>query len=287
MQNIPNQIYKQGLVHNIYRNSGIITKIPKPEFPDFNNKNHFDIEAATLRFLNKNGLPCPKSVNISKVKILGSQFYCLKETFVKDKQFKNWETLSDKSLKEIVRTYNVAHKLKMTGAGPLDKNLKGVFQSWSLFILKSITDNFEYFKIHYPQFVGNYPNKQLGILDNLLKERNLEVNMFIFADLNPGNIFFDSEDNISCLIDIDHPMSGDPLYDFSSINWYDKRTFKKIINKKLIEFNLKDYKFICLYTLVFGLNVIVWRLQHELPCNEEFKQLAEEINYIETKFPKL
>lgn len=267
-------IYKQGLVHNIYLSGKFIIKIPKKEFSDFNNKEHFILEKKCLELLKVHGIPVPNHTEVSDVFINGTKYYCLIESFIKGDQV-NWDELDNVSLSDIYNIYNTSHKIGIDGAGPLNHMLKGSNGTWVEYIKLCLSENKNYL-MYLPSW--NLNRKIFLFLEkyisNISKGKTLNKNVLLLVDFNPGNIFFDVKGNIVSVIDIDHPMGGDSLFDYAPINWHHKETFQKL---RALHLSLKSGEFfsILYYTLVYGLNTIVWRLHHGLSCEEEFDKLLK------------
>lgn len=266
------KIFKQGLVHNIYLVNKYIVKISKKEFPDFNCKKCFLLEKKSLELLRLNGIPVPKSLIVSSLMINNVRHFYLLEDFVVGKQVK-WGGLNSVSISNINDIYNISHKIKVNGAGPLDYQFNGFYKTWGDFIKKSIEKCKKY--------LSNNPNIKIipeiytvlkkNYLD-ISKSKSLNQNVFLLVDFNPGNMFLDKVGNVISVIDIDHPMGGDYLFDYAPINWHHKSTFEKLQSRHL---NLQDKEILIVfyYTLIYGLNTIVWRTKHNLSCNDDFSKL--------------
>lgn len=266
-------IFKQGLVHNIYLVNKHIIKVSKKHFPDFNCKKKFLLEKTSLDLLKHNGIPVPKSLEVSSLLIGKTKHFYLKEDFIEAEQVE-WDELNSVSLSNINDIYNISHKITVNGSGPLNYHLRGDYNTWGDFINKSIDNCREY--------LSDVPNIKIKSdiffllkknYSNISKSKSFDKNVFLLVDFNPGNMFLDKVGNIISVIDIDHPMGGDYLFDYAPINWHHKKTFEKLQSQHL-NLQKQELLIILYYTLIYGLNTIVWRLNHKLSCDEEFSKLT-------------
>lgn len=261
--------YSQGLVHLIYRYGNYIYKIAKTDFPDFNNREHFLIEKKTLELLATLGVPVPIEKKVGAENIDNKNISYLCESFVEGVQYK-WDSLPNKALTNLFDIYTKAHKVAVKNFGPLDSGLGGNFLNWYEYIV-NIINNSDFLKLENKKIMDRVVVK---FSDYLYK---IKTPSLVLVDLNPGNIFFNKDSDIMGVIDIDHPIGGDPLYDFASVKWYNPKTYKKF-KDNITKFDLGDEKIINFYCLVQGLNVIDWMNKHKLPILKEQKQFLVQLD---------
>ena len=264
--------YSQGLVHFIYRHGNYIYKVTKSEFPDFNTQEHYLIEKNSLNLLSTLGVPVPPKISVDTKNIGNKEVAYISESFVEGIQY-SWEKLSPKALTNLNNTYTRIHQVKVKKFGPLNSNLEGSFLSWHDYI-SSIVNNSKFLDTENKIKINNIVEKLSVYLDEINTPK------LVFVDFNPGNIFFNKSDDIIGIIDIDHPIGGDPLYDFASVKWYSPKTYKKL-KENIIKFNPNDEKIIDFYCLIQGINVIDWMKEHNLVNLNETSQLSVQLELVE------
>jgi len=265
-------IYKSGLVHDIYRLGNYVVKIPKTGFPDFNSEKHFLIEASSLDLLRKSGIPTPNKIQTSQITLFGKETHCLIETFIEGIQL-SWRELNGKSFSAINDIYRVCHDIKIDGFGPINENKRGTFSTWKNYLVHTIRNSREHF--------NDIKGKSLNSLFDFLEEQvgkfcfsDIDYGgKFLLVDLNPGNIFFDQKGNLLSVIDIDHPMSGDVLFEYVSIYWYNREAFEKL-QKHYLHLNQAQLKRLKLYLLVHACDVITWMSKHSMHIATDVDKLV-------------
>ncbi len=264
--------YSQGLVHFIFRRGNNIYKVSKNEFPDFNTQEHYLIEKNSLNKLTTLGIPVPSKISVNSRNINNKEIFYISESFIDGIQY-NWEKLTQKALINLNSIYTKIHQVSVKNFGTLNSNLEGSFLSWYEYI-SSIVDNSKYLSSENKVRMKDIVHRFSSYLDEI------KIPRFVFVDFNPGNIFFNENDDIVGIIDIDHPIGGDPLYDFASVKWYNPETYIKIKNE-ITKFNPGDEKIIDFYCLIQGINVVDWMKEHELPCSNETDQLQTRWELVE------
>ena len=264
--------YSQGLVHFIYRHGNYIYKVTKNDFPDFNNKEHFLIEKKSLKLMSTLGIPIPSEIVVGVKNINRKKIFYLHESFIKGIQYQ-WENLSSKALTNLKDIYINVHQAKLNKFGPLNSKLEGSFSNWHDYI-SNIVENSNFLNIKNKKKIHDIVKQFSSYLNEI------NTAQLVLVDFNPGNIFFNETDDIVGVIDIDHPIGGDPLYDFASIKWYSPKTYEKLKNN-IIKFNPSDEKIIDFYCLIQGINVIDWMKEHNLANLNEITQLSIQQDLVE------
>ncbi len=257
--------YKSGLVHDVYKKDDYIIKVAKENFPDFNSKDHFELEVNSLRLLNLHGVPTPHETEVWKSEGSLSYKFGIKESFVEGKQLE-WKDLHDCHLNTMIDLFNKAHHIDLDKFGYLNEKMTGNCYKWKDFLISFISPFLSVFR------KGNGFKKYISQVVNNIE--NLEFSgsgKFLFVDLNPGNMIFSQNDILAAVIDIDHPYSGDPLYDFASVNWYSPDTFQRLL--KITRITQIQIKTIKLYTIIHGMNVVLWMKRHNLDVTKEIDKL--------------
>jgi len=258
--------YSEGLVHKIYLKEGDIFKVTKDNFPDFNTKTHFELEKNVLSHLKKFKLP---SADVIKIFKIGNKFV-LQEKFIKGYQKKKGE-LSRKEIQQILDYIKKAHEIKLNGYGPIKKDLRGTYSSWTEFI-EQIEDNARYLIKN--KLIDNEFAEKISKLVELNKEDLIFIDKgsLILTDVNPTNFFFEKEKIIGA-IDVDHPISGDPLYEIGSLKWYHDDIFNRY--NKNTQHSILEIKRILIYEIVHGVSVIFWMHKHDINILKELKKLKQ------------
>jgi hypothetical protein len=102
---------------------------------------------------------------------------------------------------------------------------------------------------------------------------------FLLLDPNVKNFLFNKSDNIIGIIDIDHPIAFDPMYELAAYSYYRDDIFKDLIRRKLIKNNMLEI--IYNYGIIFALNDILFRLETDetITCNDIEFYTAKVINF--------
>jgi len=264
--------YSQGLVHHIYRDGDLIFKVAKINFPDFNTLEHYLIEKNSLNKLTTLGIPVPPTITVNTKIINNKEVFYITESFVDGIQY-NWEELSLRALINMNIIYTKIHQVEVKNFGPLNSNLEGSFLSWHDYI-SSIVNNSKFLGKENKKKVNNIVDKFSLYLDTVSTPR------LIFVDFNPGNIFFNRTDDVVGIIDIDHPIGGDPLYDFASVKWYNPKTYEKFKND-VTKFSSSDEKIIDFYCLIQAINIMDWMNKHNLVIFNEKDQFSAQQDLVE------
>jgi hypothetical protein len=277
------KLRSSGLVHRIYEKEGQIYKIPKNSFKEFHDKEHFLIERESLNLLKRRGLSSIKVFKIIDKKENSLGLPILIESFAEGYQ-KRREKLIEKEILSILHLLKEAHKIKLSGYGPMNRFKRGKYSNWEKFLNRSSSDGINYLA----------KNKILKKLEAKKIEELLSRNMhlfsfkgkgsFVLVDANPLNFFF-KKGKIKQVIDIDHPIIGDPLYEYASLRWYHKKIFSVFSSKKNL--NFLTVKKILLYEIIHGLEVIKWMHHNQLSVKREVKKIRLLVSNLEESLIKL
>ncbi len=250
-----------GLVHDIYRFENRIYKIPKDIFTEFHDERHFLVEQASLRLLKENGIPTPEVYEVipKASTSIGKAIFI--EEYVEGIQKAKVE-LTYEEQASIISLFHKAHKIRLRGYGTLTPNLVGQFLSWEEYLISLTRNACEYIEGKNIFKKGFITDLERTILERIKDIKYKTPGRFIFLDVNPGNIFFNTESKIINVIDIDHPISGDPV-------WYNPALFEA--QKKNIG-AIKPEK-LDLYEIIHGLEVTRWMHSHKLDITEEIKRI--------------
>lgn len=198
-----------GWMHNIFEKGNRIYKIVKSEFIKFDSLEMYQLEKACMDFLRENGyIQAVKVYKIYAKNELVKGFCVLEEEKAVGFSRKR-SNISKKQLDKILDFYMECLKVHGRSYGAYSIEIKDMFDSWDAY-LKKLLSNCE------------YVIKELGlridyalICDYFNREYRYDgPPALLIMDPNVENFFFSNEE-ISSIIDIDHPIFGDPLYQWS------------------------------------------------------------------------
>ncbi len=260
-------------MHEIFLKDDKIHKIPKDNFKEFHNLEHFKIEKITLGLLAKKKLPSVKIIDIQK-----NKKPVLIEEYIKEGYQKKKGTLSKKEINSLLLFLKKVHQIKLNKFGQIRSDSKGTHNSWDEFIINSSKNNLVFLLDN--GIINNKFKLNIEAIINNSKKQFIfnKKGSLILTDINPMNFFFKNE-KIYKIIDMDHPLIGDPLYEYASIKWYHKDIFEEFINKEKSKKNkLKKIKF---YEIIHGLSVIRWSFNNKLNTKEDIRKLKKLVKKIE------
>lgn len=266
-----------GLVHNIYLQNGVIYKIPKKQFKEFHNINHFLIEKISLDMLRKKGLSSLRVLKILNESENQLKLPILIESLATGYQKKR-QDLNKNEMTSILHFLRDVHTIKLPGYGPMNINKRGDYYFWIDFIQSSLNKNLRY-------LVNErvlQKNEAKIIYDLIVRNKNIltynKSGSLIIVDVNPCNFFFQNE-TIRDVIDIDHPIIGDPLYEYAALKWYHRKIFNLFIEKNKL--SLFEFKKIFLYELICGVSIISWMHSNKLSVKKQVNKINQLMQDIE------
>lgn len=260
----------EGLVHKIYKYSDRIFKVPKDDFEDFNNLKHFKIELISHKILKQNFLPAATIYKIYNKNTLMVKKYVLEEEYIEG-IIKDNSEIVDRERINILLLVLQANKIKIPFFGDITPSGKGRYKSWHSYLKYSLEKS--------SVNILKYCNQDLrGKIQKTLKEIEnvppLKQGFFLLLDTNAGNFFFGKDGTIISMIDIDHPISGDPLYEYAALRWYHPVSFK-LLCKKFLKTQPIDKKRLNCYYLHFGFNILNFELKHKLDISKTLIKINE------------
>lgn len=264
-----NQNYiAEGLVHKIYKYNENIYKVPKDEFEDFNNSEHFLIEQASHEILRRNSLPAIEVIKVYERDTLIEGKCALKERFVPGVIVDN-KDLTNKQMIEIISVLMKVNKIKVLGYGNIDYKGKGQYDSWHDYLVSSIKK--------FNQVLRNNAEANLEIyfdylFSNLKNIPSVTKGYFLILDTNSNNYIFNEQQKVVAMLDVDHPISGDKLYEYAALSFHHPKTFE-ILNKESGGFNENELKLLKYYFIHFGISTIVFELRHNLDITNSLEIL--------------
>jgi hypothetical protein len=74
------------------------------------------------------------------------------------------------------------------------------------------------------------------------------------------------------MLDVDHPSSGDKLYEYAALNFHHPETFE-ILKNRYINFNKKELEILKYYFIHFAITTIAFELEHHLDITKSLRRL--------------
>ena len=238
----------QGLVHKIYKNNDYILKVPKDQFEDFNNMRHFQIEKVSHQILSKNSIPAVPISQIFRKNVLIKGKNVLQEKYVNGIVIDNSE-INEFQRKEIVNIMLKVNKIKIERFGDIMPNGCGRYVSWKSYIGNSITN--------ISDLIKSIPQSKLTLsVENLKCQLSLvpqiKYGVFLLLDTNSNNFIFNDNNRIIALVDVDHPISGDPLYEYGALKWFHPKSYE-LLNNTFLKIDRETLPLLSFYYKHFGL----------------------------------
>lgn len=255
-----------GLIHNIYMKGGYIYKIVKPERSNFNLPDHFDTEYNCHKMLRGKGFDVAEIVEILPPGKLVEGFPVLKERYFNGVVLKEAE-ITDFHRRYVLKFLNSAAQLELNGYGTFNR-FSGICESWAAFVAEQIEQA--------RQACGNIERPDIASLLEGIDEylSFSDRGRFLMMDPNPENFIFnaDGTDRVVA-IDIDHPVIGDPLYQWASIKWFKPQWFPIMLELGLIRKDelMKLEK----YETLFGVNLLFFYMQNDIDFSPVLEKLEK------------
>ncbi|MBR4507377.1 MAG: hypothetical protein IKP24_02475 [Alphaproteobacteria bacterium] len=241
-----------GYMHVVFEKNGIIYKVLRSAFGTDKDVNRFKFEADMLETVSRYGVPAASVVHIYAPDELIPNYCVLAEKKILGKIYSS-EELNIKRVCEIQSVLNKVHNISLDFFGPISTPVLQV-NTWREYM--------------------NYLIKKAHKINNILK---IDINIqkveqyfitqynyndkakFLILDPNEKNYIFDSDDNLNGVIDIDHPIAFDPLYEFAGFLYSRPKTFSLMHRAKIID--TKDMPVIKNYAIIYTLYDLWFRYE--------------------------
>lgn len=258
----------EGLVHLVYKKGNSVFKVPKDNFVTFNSKEHFEIEKTSLDILRNHGFPAVRVRKIYEKGELVPSKYVLEEDYLSGivKDNKDISLTERRSIVDIMLGIN---QIKIPRFGSITKEGVGINASWREFLENIICDNTEI-------LVSYLSDKKMRDILNTLHDFLNDVpqliqGYFLLLDTNSNNFIFNEQGDIIGLIDVDHPASGDRLYDYAALEWFHPISFSVL--EELIKFKDYERELMYYYSLLFGISTLKFEIVNNLDTKETMMKL--------------
>lgn len=201
----------QGYCHNVYEKDGLIYKCLKPEMYMKNDYHKFLHEQAAMDILRMYGYPVAEVIRVAEKKEILDECSFLVEKKAVGKNYPK-DIISDEFMEKVFGCLMDTTQIKMSFFGDTMPS-KGKGQSWKYYLKSKAAPYTEEIRKNYRLPMNAEQLEKL--LDSV--EEEAVTPSFLIMDSNPENFFFDENGRISSIIDIDHPICGDALYQLAAI----------------------------------------------------------------------
>lgn len=258
-----------GYMHCVFEKNDKIYKIQKSKFNNFNHLKNYQNEIESMKILKENDIPVPIIYDLKQEKINEKNYYVLVEEKM-DGILKDYNEMSEKEKIEIYNMLTKVSRIKLPCYGPLTLTKDNKFSSWKAYM--DVLCNIAYDTVKKYRIKINIEKVIKEINNQMLDD--IKPN-FLILDPNVKNLIFDEEGKIICLIDIDHPLGGDVLYQLASYKYFLKDFYIFLIKKGYI--NNEEAKIVSLYTIIFSINDLYFRVNAEDEKNVNVNKYIEKI----------
>lgn len=249
-----------GYMHCIFEKNDKVYKIAKSKFNDFDHLSNYLVEQKSMKVLRDNNIQVPIIYGISEISIEGYTYFVMEEQKING-IVKKYNDMNDREKNAMYELITKVSRIKLSYYGPLMIKNNGKYTSWNEYlnflfdIATMITHKYKL-------------NLNIEKVINDLKNKNLVVNKasFLILDPNEKNILFNCNSEIIGLIDVDHPLGGDPLYQLAGYKYFLEEYYEFLLNKGYI--NKRQEEIISLYCIIFSLNDLYFRTNAESKIND-------------------
>lgn len=248
-----------GYMHNIFEKGDRIIKIVKSIFMKFDSRENYLLEKKCLNILRDNGYMTPEVYKIGQLELDGKKIYYLEEEKINGK-IKMYSEMNEMEKNNFFKLLNDITEIKGQKYGKISSKKDGEYDTWLDYLkelfrrARTVIKKFD-LKIQFDEIEK----------DILSKTDNSVECSFLILDPNEKNFFW-VNNNVSYIIDIDHPIYGDKLYQLALFNYFRKDYYLYLIRKGFI--TSEEIEMIDLYTIVFVLNDIYFKLSAEENISE-------------------
>lgn len=226
-----------GFMHVIFEKQNLIYKIVRSEFKQFHSVTEYENEAKCLDFLRQHGFSTPRIIKIHDKNKFIKDYSVMVEEKVHG-VVKTYQQLSTDDMGSIMKTVYQVHNIEMPYFG-IVCDTKSQFKTWTeylYYLIDRATLASQVFKITYnPDASRKYFTEQYVYKDSA---------RFLLLDPNEENFIFNSDNTISGIIDIDHPIAFDPLYEAALYLYIRPIIFNKMkqLPKNILAENMETIK---------------------------------------------
>ena len=206
-----------GYMHCVFRHGDFVYKCVKPEFWDNNNALHFETERYSLGLLRRAGFPTPSTCEVIPPGAFFKEHWALRENYIEGLQYRDGEMPCQLEAAVCDSLLQMADAvIGETGVyGRITPDGRSAFKKWKDYLFYIIDSNPNTRKRCPLLSVSNDQIREL--IDRLVPQNPPPY--FVAMDTNLMNYFFDRENKIVGIADIDRPVWGDISYLYADIRW--------------------------------------------------------------------
>lgn len=258
----------EGFSHYTFIKDEKVYKFSKTIDSTVNTLQAYENEIYYMRLLYSYGFPCVKPLKIFAPGELLPQVWVLQEEKAKGISYKQ-NTIPDKAEVNIFNFIFGAYKIHDHWFGSNGEYNSIRKSTWSDYLICQYNKTYN----------SILPYKPIDMLrmSLMIKEhiRYCGPPALLIMDSNVENYFFDDSLSICSIIDVDHPIFGDPLYQCVSIRWHRQHRFDRFIENSLKRCNLKT-QYVYLYLI--AADDLSFRLTNNIPVSpviDDFAQILD------------
>lgn len=246
-----------GYMHIVFEKNNNIYKILKSRFVSEDSMEKFRFEAENLNFLKKHGLPTAQVLDIKKPGEIIDNYHVLVERKI-DGFVPTRNNIQSYQIRSIHAVLNTTHKIPVNKFGPMgNPNLqKDTWNEYMEYLLDRASIIADLLQLNVNmRHVHGYFQK-----DYLYKEPP----KFIILDPNERNYIFNHNKRLAGIIDIDHPLGFDPLYEYAAYLYSRPQQF--FLMNKLGLIDKKSIHIIRKYAIIYSLYDTWFRYEKNQFC---------------------
>ena len=244
--------FGHGYMHAIFEKDGIIYKILRSSFGLDLNKSRFQFESDMLQLVANVGVPVASVVHIYGPGELVPNYCVLAEKRIYGNNY-SVEDLTTNHVSAMMSVFKLAHNIKLNFFGPIS-DTKLQVDTWQEYLehlvmkAREVQKLFE-IDIDIDSAIKYFANKY----------RYTDNARFLILDPNEKNYIFNANDKLAGVIDIDHPIAFDPLYDAASFLYARPKIFNMM--RQIGAVNDNDMETIKNYAIIYMLYDLWFRYE--------------------------
>ena len=260
----------EGFSHYVFSNKSIILKFAKQIDSSVNSEKAYNNEIAVMKRLSSCGYPAVKILDLFQPGTLYPNLWVLTEEKASGVSYHESDIPADAE-KNMFHFFEDVQSINSQWYGNYVINHPIREKTWETYLIKQYKYTYNLIKIYNPLHYRN-------IADLVLKYATYrDAPKFLVMDSNVENFFFESDNQISSIIDIDHPVFGDPLYQIASIRWYRGNRFDRYVSHILSRCDNNKY---ALYYYFISVEDMAFRISQNLPVSTILNRYIEIRNQI-------
>lgn len=241
-----------GYMHVVFEKNEIVYKVLRSVYGVDKDKKRFQFEADMLKLVSQCGVPTAQVIHIYAPDELIPNYCVLAEKKIPGYIYCS-EELNDKMVFGIHSVLENVHSMTLDFFGPIAlQNLQvKTWHEYMNYLIEKVHKIREILKIDI-----DIKKVEKYFIDKYVYNDRAR---FLILDPNEKNYIFDADDNLVGVIDIDHPIAFDPMYEASSFLYSRPKTFSLMCKYKII--NMTNMQIIRNYAIVYALYDLWFRYE--------------------------